>query len=189
MGFQRTKGGKVARFGGKQLPRWKEGSPIEIKFGPIKCQFTTPYPKKLDQTLTAPYPGYFFMPLFKSGKWDGHYHFITKAHYFPTGLLPVVYAILRTGRNPLRDNEKVLKVLPHRVKLRVPREGRKFFNPNFLRHYLDEPDLLADLTEEEGTFSVPRISLIKLKDIRKTNEFAAKLLELFKSIRIKNLGK
>jgi hypothetical protein len=189
MGFQRTKGGKVARFGGKQLPRWKEGDPVEIKFGPIKCQFVSSYPKKLDYTLTAPYPGYFFMPEFKAGKWDGHYHFITKSHYFPTGLLPAVYAILRTGCNPLRENEKVLKVLPKRVKLHVPPEGREFFNPNFLRHYMDEPDLLENLTEEEGTFSVPRISLIKLKDTRQKNVFSAKLLELFKSIRIKNLGK
>lgn len=190
MGFQRGKDGKVRRYGGgAPQKRWKVGDPIEIQFGPIKCKILTPYPKKLDQVLTAPVPGYFFMPQFKAGNWDGKHHFITQAHYFPTGLLPLVYAILKTGKNPLDDDSVVLRQTPSKVIIRVPEGGGEYFNPNFIRHYLDKPNLLENLTEEEGTFSVPRISLVKLKKVKGKNPLAAVLLEMFKCNRIKGLSK
>lgn len=48
-------------------------------------------PTELERILTAPYENYFFSPRYKSGLWDGKYHFLKPANLtFPTGLLFVV---------------------------------------------------------------------------------------------------
>ena len=53
------------------------------------------YLNLLAQELSVKVPNYYFSPAFRSGRWDGQQHFLTRpANTFPTGLLPKVVEFL-----------------------------------------------------------------------------------------------
>lgn len=69
-----------------------------IKVNNIKSKITGLAPSYLNllaQELAVKVPNYYFSPAFKSGRWDGKQHFLTRpANTFPTGLLPHVITFL-----------------------------------------------------------------------------------------------
>lgn len=69
-----------------------------IKVDNIKSKITGLAPSYLNllaQELSVKVPNYYFSPAFKSGRWDGKQHFLTRpANTFPTGLLPKVVSFL-----------------------------------------------------------------------------------------------
>lgn len=190
MKFKRTSGGLV-QVPTVALPRYHgytPDKPVEIGFSRIKCQFLSPYPQQLDNALTAPYPGYIFTPQYKAGNWDGHYHFITRSGYFPTGLLPVVYHILNTGINPLLNegekDRRILTKLPVKVTIKTKDEDLAFFYPGMVTFYLDRINLTEYLSDD-GTFAFSLPLLKHWKSIEGQNEFARQVLDLANSLRIK----
>ena len=168
----------------KVTGRWKPGDTVTIQFGPVKCKFLTPYPKQLDNELCIDYPGKFFSPSYKNGNWDGKHWFITSANYFPTGLLPLVYAILKTGKNPISSNPDtvVLMKRPKEVKLKIPKGGWEYFNPNFVKYYLQDMDVLNSLDEEQGIIHLPKESLRNLKKCKDANRHAKKVFSLLNEL-------
>jgi hypothetical protein len=151
------------------------GSPVQIRFGPAMCLFLTPYPVALDKELTAPYPGYIHMPSYKSGQWDGHHHFITRAGQFQTGLLPVIYSTLTIGKNPLKDNDKIV-TNPVKVEVIVPEKYQEFYHPGLERSLSEGLNLLEYLTEETGMFAFPTGLLKSWTEVKATNPLATRIL-------------
>lgn len=70
-----------------------------IKVNNIKSKIVglaSNYLNLLSQELSIKVPNYYFSPAFKSGRWDGEQHFLTRpANTFPTGLLPRVVDFLQ----------------------------------------------------------------------------------------------
>jgi hypothetical protein len=161
---------------------------VKIEVGKQKCRFLTPFPKPMDKGLSAPYPGYFFMKSFKNGSWDGHKHFITRAGYFPTGLLALVYHVLITGENPLVKEglgaRNVLTKPVVNVEIIVKDEMKEFYYPGLLKMWEDF-DLLKTLNPEDGTFSFPVVFLNQWKLVEKHNPISKPLLALCKSLLVK----
>jgi len=119
------------------------------------------------------------MPQYRAGGWDGSKHFITANHYFPTGLAPVVYALLRTGKNPIgKDKDKqVIKVLPSRIKFVFPGNTLSFFSWNFIRSYTNKVDILDSLQEEKHTFTIPLKTVKNAQKNAMNNEMDLRFLE------------
>lgn len=162
------------------------GMEIKIEFSRTKCRFLTPYPKVLDRVLSAPHPGYVFTPSFKAGHWDGLHRFITRAGYFPTGLLPVVVHILKTGNNPLipeeKDGYKVLKTPAKSIQI-IPAKGEeKFYYPGFENFYENQTSLLDNLNPETGEFVFSKELLKSWVSVRGSNPLASRVLELAKDL-------
>lgn len=191
MKFERDAHGKLKKVSNIKPPRHVgyTGDTVKILFGIVKCQFLTPYPVALDEALSAYYPGFIHTKAYKDNRWDGKHRFITRAGYFPTGLLPVVYAILKTGNNPLVPAEKnkhhVLKRLPKDI-LIWTKEGRdsQFYHPGFVTSYIDSVDVLVSLNEEEGTFAYPVLGLNGWKKVEDTNPLAKQILSLAKDLHL-----
>lgn len=159
---------------------------VKIEFSRTRCRFLTPYPKVLDKVLSAPHPGYVFTPSFKAGHWDGLHRFITRAGYFPTGLLPVVIHILKTGNNPLineeKDEYKVLKNLPEKVEV-IPAKGEeKFYYPGFETFYENGTKLLEELNPETGVFTFSKELLKEWVTVKGSNPLATRVLSLAKTL-------
>jgi len=134
------------------MTRYKKGDAVHIHFGVNKCQFITPYPEKIKKILCVYYPGYFFSPKFKKGLWDGKYYFITNSSYFPTGLLSVVFSILKTGKNPLDENKKEYFTPIKKVRLKISSKDKKYYHPQVLNHYLNKSNIVSSI--EKDTFAI-----------------------------------
>jgi len=189
MRFRRTSSGKLKR--GVKPPKYQgynKGMTVVIEVGKRKCKFLTSFPKDMDKGLAAPYPGYFFMKSFKNGSWDGHKHFITRAGYFPTGLLALVYHILTTGINPLiREGLKGHEVLRYpvaKVDIIVLDEMKEYFYPGLLQMW-DDFDALQTLNPKDGTFAYPVALLNQWKSVEKDNPISKPVLSLCKSLLVK----
>jgi hypothetical protein len=166
---------------------YRVGDRIVIKFGITKCQFITPFPSQMNKALSAPVPGYVFTPQYKAGYWDGQHHFLTRAGYFPTGLLPVVIHVLKTGKNPLIETGKkghtVLSKPADNVSISVPKKCKEFYHPGLETYYVDAENLLDTLNSATGVFAFP-IQLLKTwKEVRKDNLSARPTLNLAKALR------
>ena len=161
------------------------GEAVKIQFGRTKCKFLTAYPPPLDRALSAPFPGFQFTQAFKNKTWDGKHHFITQAGYFPTGLLPLVIHILRTGINPLIEEDKkgynVLKVPPG-MQLTCEKEDEKFYHSAYLSHYNTNPDDVANTLNNEGIFAYPLEVFRSWAAVKDTNPLATQILALAKSL-------
>jgi hypothetical protein len=167
MTYTRDKYGKLvkkpllapAKSAGWAAHAAKTGGYVSIKFGKTKCQFSTPYPPQLDKALSVPHPGFQFTTAYKNGHWDGLHHFITRAGYFPTGLLPVVTHILRTGKNPLIEEGKkghiVLENPPGKTGFSYDKNDREFFNDALKDAYMNDFKIAMDSLNDEGVFVLP----------------------------------
>lgn len=158
----------------KDMGNWRSGDPVDILFGVSKCKFLTPYPKKIKKELEIFVPGYRFSPKYKRKQWDGKKKFITDHHYFMTGLLPVVYAMLKTGKSivnfydfrgdeNLKKRKVILRNPPKKVRIQVPEECKQYFSPTFLRWYIYDFDLLSGVSEENSSVEIPIKMLKSLK--------------------------
>jgi hypothetical protein len=136
------------------LGTYKDGDIVTIKFGVHKCKFTSAFPKELEETLTVKHEGYFFMPSYRQGNWDGAHHFITRAGYFSTGVLPIVYCILKKGTNPINNNKKILSTPVSIIKLIIDEKDKKYFNTNFLKYYINNFNLLDSILDT-NSFTIP----------------------------------
>lgn len=69
-----------------------------IKIDNVKSKIMDLAPNYLNllaQELSVKVPNYYFSPAFRSGRWDGKQHFLTRpSNTFPTGLLPKVVTFL-----------------------------------------------------------------------------------------------
>ncbi len=182
--------GKLKRTTGTKAPKdigWKTGMPVKILFDTQKCKFLTLFPPQLNKALVAPYPNYWHTPSFKAKQWDGMYHFITKAGYFPTGLLPVVFHMLTTATNPLmpEDIEKNKLRFPPVKDIKIlPKKGcAKVFTESYPRFFSFPPDTMIGFDKETGTFAYP-VPLLKCWAAAKgTNPLAKKVLAFAKTLR------
>lgn len=195
MKFRRNADGSLTQVSSVALPKYYGYTPdmtVKIQFGKIKCKFLTPYPQELDRALTAPHPGYIFTPQYKSGNWDGQHHFLTRAGYFPTGLLPVVFHILKTGINPLikedKKERKVLSKLPTEVKVIVPDKEKENFYPGIVTFYRDQINVVDYLNADESIFAYSLPLLHHWKKVEDKHVFAKSVLDLVKSLKIKDLS-
>jgi len=189
MKFERDAQGHLKKTSGIKPPMhvgYNPKEPLKILFGIVKCKFLTPYPHQLDDALSAYYPGYFHMTAYQNHSWDGKHRFITRAGYFPTGLLPVVYYMLKTGNNPLltdeNDDYKVLRNVPENVVI-VTEKDSEFYTPGFATFYLDYVDVLESLNGD-GTFAYPISNLNGWKRVVDTNPLAKRVLNLARDIHI-----
>jgi len=157
------------------MARYKKGDAVNIHFGISKCKFITPYPEKLRKILCVFYPGYFFSPKFKKGLWDGKYYFITNSNYFPTGLLSVVFATLKTGKNPLDKNEKEYFTPIKKVRLKVNPEDKKFYHPQILNYYFNNNDIVSSI--EKNTFTIDKKLIDNWKNLQ-DNTFQVQVQKL-----------
>ena len=187
--YTRDKDGKLVAKPKISAPRYtgyKHGDEVQIAFGITKCQFLTPYPRALEEALTVHHPGYMFVWSFKSGQWDGKHHFITRPGYFPTGLLPVIIHILKTGNNPLIDDDKKShKVLTKPVKsiAVIPtKEAEKFYYKGFEDHFELHGNLMDNFNPEQGTFTYSQEILKTWSTQRNQNSLAPKVLQLAKTL-------
>lgn len=166
---------------------YKDGDVIKILFGPKKCKFLTPYPKALEEALTAPYPNYIHITSYKAGLWDGMYRFITKAGYFPTGLLPVVFCVLTTGVNPLIPENKKgrnVSIKPTKNVEIIPDKGAdKLFAPVFLAFYNFNQNFMDNFNEKTGIFSYPVAGLKMWDNVKESNPTAKRILAFAKHLR------
>ena len=185
--YRRTKSGKLATQPLITPPKhvgYKYGQPVKIEFDITKCRFLTPYPSQLDRALTAPYPGYVFTPSFKAGHWDGHHHFITRRGYFPTGLLSVVVHILKTGKNPLIDEDKkehnVLANTVVNVEVIPVKNAEKFYYPGMENYYENQINIMENFEPNSGEFIYPTKMLRFWSTSRGTNELAGKIMGIAK---------
>jgi hypothetical protein len=187
--YFRTETGKLASKPLLDPPKhvgYTSDTVVKIEFGISKCRFVTPYPKALDNALSAPHPGYVFTPSFKAGHWDGMHHFITRVGYFPTGLLPVVIHILKTGNNPLidedKDGYKVLKNPVKSVEVIPLKEAEKFYYPGLENYYENRFSLLENLTPETGEFTFPKELLKEWLKVKNSNPLTPQVLGLAASL-------
>jgi len=188
MKYTRTKSGQLKPRPLVAPPRYKgykPGDTVQIAFGITKCKFLTPYPQPLDRALTAPHAGYMFTPSFKAGHWDGHHHFITQVGYFPTGLLPVVMHILKTGNNPLinenKDDYIVLKTPVVKVEIISDKNATPFHYPGLENYYANQFDIL-EMLNDDGEFIFPTAPLKEWVSIKDSNPMSGRLLALAKSL-------
>jgi hypothetical protein len=161
------------------------GKTTDIQFGRNKCKFLSAYPPQLDKALSAPFPGFQFTQAFKNKTWDGQHHFITRAGYFPTGLLPLVIHILSTGNNPLIEEDKRgYKVLKSPVTFNVTCDikDKKLFYSAYLSHYNNSPEKAASTLNTEGVFAYPIEIFRSWAAVRDTNPLATQILALAKSL-------
>jgi hypothetical protein len=187
--FTRTPNGKLTPKPLLEPPKsqgYTPGAEVKIEFGISKCKFLTPYPRPLDNALSAQYPGYVFAPSFKAGHWDGTHRFITRAGYFPTGLLPVVVHILKTGNNPLIDPDKkeymVLKNPAKSVVIVPTKVAQKYYYPGLENFYENEIQLLDYFSPETGEFVYPKDLLKNWSEVKNSNELAGKILAFAKEL-------
>jgi len=159
---------------------YKSGNPVHIHFGVSKCKFITPFPHKLRNVLAVYYPNYFFTPSFKNGSWDGKYHFITEANYFPTGLLSVVFSTLKTGCNPLDKSKKVYFSPVEKVKIKVNPVDQKYYHPQILNYYMREEDIVSSI--ENSTFTIDTKTILNWKNLS-NNSFQKQVQKLANSVR------
>ena len=188
MRFKRSSAGKVVRTGRVTPPKYSgyaSGAEVIIEVGVNKCQFLSAYPHVVEQALTTPYPGYYFSPQYQRGDWDGKKHFITRNGYFPTGLLPLVYHILKTGYAPAIEKggrrKKVLDKPIENVVLKVKEEIKKDFYPGILNAW-ENPDLLEYLNPETGVFEYPTKQLNIWNRVKDSNPLAKPILNLCRSL-------
>lgn len=174
---------RKAKFKAPPHKAYQSGAEVKIQFGIVKCKFLTPYPKGLYEMMTVMVPGYFFTPSYKKHLWDGKHRFITKAGYFHTGLLSVVYACLKKGANPLDKEGKKNRVKPiDNVTVVVPEKLKKYYHPGLVNYYLEEENILQYLTPETGEFAYPTKLLKNWTTVRDNNPLAKKVLKLAKSL-------
>jgi hypothetical protein len=193
MSFYRTKTGKLKTkkktISSPRYAGYKQGQEVVIKVGKSKCQFVTPYPSPVEKAMAPPTPGYFFSPQFKNGNWDGRKHLITRAGYFPTGLLPLVYHVLKTGKNPMiEDGDKGKNVLTkpvEKVTVIIPDDMQAIFYPGMLDLWEDF-DVLKTLNDANGTFAYPVGLLNRWAKVKNVNPLAKQILALGKSLVIKD---
>jgi hypothetical protein len=166
---------------------YKAGDTVRIEVRRDKCKFLTPYPSQVYSALSVPVPGYLFTPSYKNKMWDGRHKFITKAGYFPVGLLPVICAILTTGNNPLidedKDDYKVLANPVQKVSIALTDEVKKHFHPSLVYYYISDVNILQYLNPENGEFIYPTKILLGWKEVREVNPLARQILDLAKSLR------
>lgn len=194
MKFERDTQGNLKKTSNIKPPRhvgYQPQNTIKILFDIVKCQFLTPYPHPLDDALSAFYPGFVHTTAYKAQQWDGKHRFITRAGYFPTGLLPVVYAILKTGNNPLVSPDKskyqVLKTLPkNTIILTKDDKSAQYYHPGFVTMYIDFVDVLEGLNEKNGTFPYSGACLNGWKKVEDTNPLAKQTLKLARDLHIKS---
>jgi hypothetical protein len=186
MKIGRDPNGKLVRkpkFNAPPHKSYQYGAEVKIQFGIVKCKFLTPYPGNLYNIMSASVPGYFFMPSYKAKQWDGQHRFITRAGYFHTGLLPVVYATLKKGTNPLAKGESKTKVKPvDKVTVIVPEKLKKFYHPGLVGYYLEDEDILQYLSPETGEFAYPTKLLKAWTTVKDTNPLARRVLKLAKAL-------
>jgi len=189
MSFYRTKTGKLKtakkKISSPRYAGYKHGQEVIIQVGKSKCQFLTPYPSTVEKAMAPPTPGYFFSPQFKAGGWDGRKHLITRAGYFPPGLLPLVYHILNTGINPMIEEgikgRKVLAKPVEKVTVIIPPEMRDIFYPGMLDLWEDF-NVLPSLNDAKGTFAYPVRLLNRWNKVKDVNPLARPLLAFGKSL-------
>lgn len=164
------------------------GEPVRIQFGRTKCKFLSAYPPQLDRALTAPHPGFQFTTAFKNKSWDGLHHFITRAGYFPTGLLPLVVHILKTGINPLIESDKkgysILKVPPG-SQIICNEKDTKFYHSSYLSYYEMDTKQVASSLSDEGVFAYPVEIFRSWAAVTESNPLARKVLKLAKNLHLR----
>ena len=193
MSFYRTKTGKLQtakkKISSPRYAGYKHGQEVIIQVGKAKCQFLSPFPSAVEKALAPTTPGYFFSPQFKAGGWDGRKHLITRAGYFPPGLLPLVFHILNTGINPMIDKAKAAhKVLAKpvvKVTVIIPVDMREIFFPGMLDLWEDF-DILPSLDDANGTFAYPVRLLNRWNNVKEKNPLAKPLLAFGKSLIVKD---
>jgi hypothetical protein len=101
--------------------------------------------------------------------------------------LPVVYAILKTGNNPLilpdKNKYQVLKILPKNVVV-VTKKDAQYYHPGFVTMYIDFVDVLGGLDEESGTFPYSGACLNGWKKVEDTNPLAKQTLKLARGLHV-----
>jgi hypothetical protein len=186
MKIGRDSSGKLvrkARFKAPPHKSYQYDDPVKIQFGIVKCKFLTPYPSNLYNIMSASVPGYFFMPSYKAKQWDGQHRFITRAGYFHTGLLPVVYATLKKGTNPLDKSESKSRIKPVKnVTVDVPASLKKYYHDGLVTYYLEDEDILQYLSPETGEFAYPVKLLHNWTHVKDTNPLAKRVLKLARSL-------
>lgn len=128
---------------------------IVIEFGRDNCKIRGAIPSFLKRELQVHYPGYMFSKQYKEKRWDGLYKFYTKTGYFPTGLLPLVYCILVTGNNPLKNDDQNPVGVSVKVKILIPSEEKEFFNKPFVMYYIQKFNIVEHMKDEEGIVYLP----------------------------------
>lgn len=187
--FPRDKNGKIIAKPILEPPKsagHTKGAEVKIAFNVNKCHFLSSYPPQLNKALTAPFPGYVFTPSYKAGHWDGMHRFITRAGYFPTGLLPVVVHILKTGNNPLINPDKkgyiVLTIPAKSIEIIPDKDAEKAYYPGMENFFEYQDDLLKNLSPETGEFTFPMDLLRAWIPVKQTNPLAPQILGLAKAL-------
>jgi len=189
MKYERDKFGKLKKRPVIEPPKstgWVTGAHVQIQFGRTKCKFVTAYPPQLNKALSVPHPGFQFTTAYKNGYWDGLHHFITRAGFFPTGLLPVVQHILKTGKNPLIEEDKkghnVLPNTPIRVQYKHRKEDAEFFNNALKDAFTTELKVAMDSLNDEGVFILPAELFVDWATFRPTSSLSYPLLQLARNL-------
>lgn len=186
MKIGRDSSGKLVhkpKFNAPLHKAYKVGDEVKIRFDIVKCKFLTPYPTGLFNMMTVMVPGYFFTPSYKNHMWDGKHRFITNVGYFHTGLLPVVYAALKTGIHPLDKEGSKDRIKPiEKVTIIVPDKLKQFYHPGMINYYLDDADILQYFSPETGEFAYPTQLLKNWVVVKGDNPLAKRVLKLAKSL-------
>lgn len=151
--------------------------PIKILFSSPKCKFLTSFPDKLREKFSVFYPGYFFIPSYKSGHWDGKKKFISDAGYFPTGLFPTILAWLKKAEKGDQDYPKVGKIT-----VSIPKEFRDYFNPAWVYGKLIQYDILESINPEDNSFFLPGEVISLLLKTSKNNSVANNALKTIQNL-------
>jgi hypothetical protein len=126
------------------MSHWKAGGDVSIEYTAQKCRFIGDFPKQqIKDALQLRVPGYIHTKAYKEKRWDGFHNYLSTATgVFPTGMLPQVYFMLKKGYNPLsKFNDIVIPGVPLRINFRFVDGSLDYFNLNFVRYYIDNPQL------------------------------------------------